>query len=792
MATPTVVVLTTLNAGTYTIDDLGAISFTHPVTYTLTDIFQPEELAASDDLIALIQTSNVSVTINGVAVPSTSPLTENTIRDMAGDDQDAGDTSYDNGTSGLTATTVQGAIDELDGVVDGLVSSSHAPVTIAVDGVSDDAASITAGQVLTLNPATPTTDGVLTAADKAKLDTVETNAAADQDADEVPYDNSGSGLTATDVQAAIDEIDTTVDGLVTNSHVPISKAGVPGDTTDDTLTLSGTDNQTVQVNLVTTTTDGAMSAADKTKLDGIATGANNYVHPNHSGDVTSVGDGAQTIALNAVDNTKAADMPALTLKGNDTGSAADPQDLTVTEVQTLLNVEDGANNYVHPNHSGDVTSVADGATTIQPNVVDNTKLADMATNTFKGRSAGAGDPQDLSVTQVKGILDYQADEVDVTPTGNLTSTDVQAALEELQTEIDALDSGYNRRTKVQGIVVDNTVDPTATAPFSTAATGDRYALSTTSTSGATGGAPNANWGAGAAEGDIVEFDGASWSVVESPLEGYVYYVDGPVTPGATIGNNQDALFVDDGTPAYELREVAVTNHNDLGGLQGGTTNEYYHLTNAEHQALTSAGGVANASTEHIHDDRYYTETELDGGQLDNRYYTETELSSNANGQGASLIGVEDAAGDFVATDVEGVLAELQTNIDNVAASAKMSWQYQTGRNANNLNLSQDLRNTNGIPTNVSPFIVPVACELTMASAVLGTSTGATASPVTIDVLRNGSVVATVTIPAGAVNKAATTGLTVAFAALDEVRIRYNYNTADAVDRPAATAYFREV
>jgi hypothetical protein len=30
---------------------------------------------------------------------------------------------------------------------------------------------------------------------------------------------------------------------------------------------------------------------------------------------------------------------------------------------------------------------------------------------------------------------------------------------------------------------------------------------------------------------------------------------------------------------------------------------------------------------HTHDDRYYTETELDGGQLDNRYYTESEVDA---------------------------------------------------------------------------------------------------------------------------------------------------------------------
>jgi hypothetical protein len=35
-----------------------------------------------------------------------------------------------------------------------------------------------------------------------------------------------------------------------------------------------------------------------------------------------------------------------------------------TATRTWLNVADGANNYVHPNHSGDVTSSGDGATTI--------------------------------------------------------------------------------------------------------------------------------------------------------------------------------------------------------------------------------------------------------------------------------------------------------------------------------------------------------------------------------------------------------------------------------------------
>ena len=71
----------------------------------------------------------------------------------------------------------------------------------------------------------------------------------------------------------------------------------------------------------------------------------------------------------------------------------------------------------------------------------------------------------------------------------------------------------------------------------------------------------------------------------------------------------------------------MDDHNEMNNIQCGVSAQYYHLTCTQHDLLTSVSGVDDATSQHIHDSRYYTETELDAGQLDNRYYTETELDA---------------------------------------------------------------------------------------------------------------------------------------------------------------------
>ena len=313
---------------------------------------------------------------------------------------------------------------------------------------------------------------------------------------------------------AVDSDEIAADAVITakilNSNVTLAKLA---NIADDTMlgNISGSAaapaamsiaNVHTLIGEATESITGLMSVAHHDKLDSIAQDANNYVHPNHSGDVTSTADGATVIgnnkvttvkilnanvttakiaddavtyakmqnlgtadrvlgstsagvigetqvvtdmiATDAVTNAKIADGAVDTehiaadaieeehigdgevktaaiansnvtlakianiaddrVLGNISGSAAAPAELTAANLRTLLTVADGslsqnnftnadhskldgiaasANNYVHPNHSGEVTSNADGATTIANGAVVADRIAADAVITAK-------------------------------------------------------------------------------------------------------------------------------------------------------------------------------------------------------------------------------------------------------------------------------------------------------------------------------------------------------------------------------------------------------------------------
>jgi len=151
-----------------------------------------------------------------------------------------------------------------------------------------------------------------TDADHTKLNAIEASATADQTNDEIKAA----------VEAASDS-NTFTDA----DHTKLNAIEASADVTDATnVTAAGAlmDSELAGIAAVKATT-GTFLTADQNKLNGIATSANNYVHPNHSGEVTSTADGATVIAANVVDeaNLKISNSPvngySLTAQSGDTG-----------------------------------------------------------------------------------------------------------------------------------------------------------------------------------------------------------------------------------------------------------------------------------------------------------------------------------------------------------------------------------------------------------------------------------------------------------------------------------------
>jgi hypothetical protein len=69
-------------------------------------------------------------------------------------------------------------------------------------------------------------------------------------------------------------------------------------------------------------------------------------HLTHTNEVT--GNTSLTIVDDVVTNAKLANVANYTIKGRESAGTGDPEDLTPTQARLVLNVENGANNYIHP------------------------------------------------------------------------------------------------------------------------------------------------------------------------------------------------------------------------------------------------------------------------------------------------------------------------------------------------------------------------------------------------------------------------------------------------------------
>ena len=230
----------------------------------------------------------------------------------------------------------------------------------------------------TYNPATTGTNGLMSAADKAKLDGIaegannyshpKTHAATMivQDAEhrfvsDVDKQGWSDKYTKNEVDNKLSALETKIDwkeAVKTFADIaktyPNPEDGWTVNVKDDDVTYRYTGNEWVAISansipLATKDLDGRMSKSDKAKLDGIAAGANNYTHPDTSGNkhIPAGGASGQVLGWSAdgqakwVEDKDTTYSPATTAT-NGLMSAADKAKLD--------GVAEGANNYTHPEH----------------------------------------------------------------------------------------------------------------------------------------------------------------------------------------------------------------------------------------------------------------------------------------------------------------------------------------------------------------------------------------------------------------------------------------------------------
>jgi len=248
--------------------------------------------------------------------------------------------------SALTALTSPDGAEEL------LVNDSGTSKKITIDNVTENNFTDTLKTKLDGIQASATADQSNAEIKTAYEANSDTNAFTDADHSKLDGIEASANVTdATNVTAAGALMDSEVTNLADVKAFATSDyaTAAQGTTADAALPKAGG----AMTGAITTnsTFDGRDVATDGTKLDGIASSANNYVHPNHSGEVTSTADGATVIADDVVDeaNLKVSNAPTngyfLSAQSGDTGG------MTWAEVDALPTQTSNSGKYLTTNGS---------------------------------------------------------------------------------------------------------------------------------------------------------------------------------------------------------------------------------------------------------------------------------------------------------------------------------------------------------------------------------------------------------------------------------------------------------
>lgn len=148
---------------------------------------------------------------------------------------------------------------------------------------------------------------------------------------------------------------TKLDGIEAGAQVNVG-TNLGNSASGTALTITSSTGNNTNLPAATTSAWGVMTDDDKTKLNGIAANANNYSHPNHTGHVTSTGDGATVLTNSAITGQTATTTIASTdeIILNDV-SASNIRRADISVLQSYMQ-----DNLAFTNNSGDITGVTAG------------------------------------------------------------------------------------------------------------------------------------------------------------------------------------------------------------------------------------------------------------------------------------------------------------------------------------------------------------------------------------------------------------------------------------------------
>ncbi len=202
-------------------------------------------------------------------------------------------------------------------------------------------------------------DGIQEGADKyehpsthpASMITESTDRRFVSDAEKATWNDKADKKTATPEEdglfSSVDKkkLDTIAEGANNYVHPDSHPASMITQDVDHRFVSDGektTWNNKAEKTTATTASDGLMSAADKTKLEGIAPNANNYVHPSkHTPDIIE-----QDTSNRFVSDIQIASWDG---KAEKTEASSDTAGLmSATDKAKLDTIEEGSNKYIHP------------------------------------------------------------------------------------------------------------------------------------------------------------------------------------------------------------------------------------------------------------------------------------------------------------------------------------------------------------------------------------------------------------------------------------------------------------